>query len=285
MATDKSVAQAHLAEGILKLDIWWKTPAGQMTIDWEQAQLDLLVADRFGFHAMQLGSPAIDGLRSNRMPHRWLVGVASTETMVVKGEGSHRSTQVWVDDDALPFGGDTMDLMLLPHTLEYSSDPHGCVREAYRALRAEGVLVITGFNEWSWWGLSQWVRRRLAKLGLQKWGVGRMFLPAEGDFLNASRVKDWLRLMGMEIQEVRHGLYLPAIQDPKWIHRWQPLEKWGHRWWRIFGAGFVIVAIKKVPAVRLMSKRTRRLATMPSNARAATTMGATPAERSYTHGL
>lgn len=240
------------------------------------------MADRFGFHAMQLGSPAIDGLRTNRMPHRWLIGVASTESAAVEGGASHRSTQAWVEEDALPFDGDSLDLILLPHTLEWSRDPHTCVREAYRVLRAEGVLVITGFNEWSWWGLSQWLRRRFAKLGLQKWGIGRMFLPAEGEFLNAHRVKDWLRLMGMDIQEVRHGLYRPAIQDPKWIHRWAPIEKWGHRWWRFFGAGFVIVAVKKVPAMRLMSQRSSRRARVPSGAQAATTMGATTADCSYT---
>jgi hypothetical protein len=30
------------------------------------------VVDAFGFHAVQLGLPELDGLRANRMPHRWV---------------------------------------------------------------------------------------------------------------------------------------------------------------------------------------------------------------------
>jgi len=52
---------------------WLDTPAGRYLREWEQAQLDPLVADVFGFHAVQIGLGAIDGLRANRMPHRWRV--------------------------------------------------------------------------------------------------------------------------------------------------------------------------------------------------------------------
>ncbi len=256
---------------------WWNTPAGEITIQWEQAQLDWLVADRFGFHAAQLGSPAICALRSNRMPHRWLFGVAHLDEAVESGSATHEATQLWVDDGALPLPDDCMDLLVLPHSLEWSADPHGCVREAYRVLRPEGTLVVTGFNAWSWWGASQALRRQLAKMGLGRWGIGQLFLPEEGEFLNPSRVKDWLRLMGMEIIVVRHGLYRPAVQDPKWIQRWSFMERWGAKWWPFLGAGFVVVAVKKVPAMRRISKKAYRRARVPAGARTATTMGASAA--------
>ena len=34
--------------------------------------MDDAVADIFGYHALQLGMPRIEGLRTNRMPHQWL---------------------------------------------------------------------------------------------------------------------------------------------------------------------------------------------------------------------
>ena len=57
---------------IIDLHPWLALPPGLALLDWEQGQLDRLVADVFGFHALQLGVPELDGLRANRMPHRWL---------------------------------------------------------------------------------------------------------------------------------------------------------------------------------------------------------------------
>jgi len=54
------------------LQDWFQTPHGAYLLDWERAQLDGVVADIFGFHALQLGLPVLDALKSNRMPHRWI---------------------------------------------------------------------------------------------------------------------------------------------------------------------------------------------------------------------
>src|SRR5208283_2209835 len=43
---------------------------GRYVLAWEQRLLDSVVADIFGYHAMQLGMPQIDTLRENRMPLR-----------------------------------------------------------------------------------------------------------------------------------------------------------------------------------------------------------------------
>ena len=57
---------------IIGLHDWFETPPGRYLLAWEQAQFDQAVADIFGYHALQLGLPAVDALRANRMPHRWL---------------------------------------------------------------------------------------------------------------------------------------------------------------------------------------------------------------------
>ena len=51
---------------------WFDSPAGRYLLGWEQAAFDESVADIFGYHAIQLGLPAVEALRANRMPHRWL---------------------------------------------------------------------------------------------------------------------------------------------------------------------------------------------------------------------
>lgn len=59
-------------EGIIGLQDWFETPAGSYLLAWEQQQFDRLVVDIFGYHALQLGLPALDALAANRMSHRWL---------------------------------------------------------------------------------------------------------------------------------------------------------------------------------------------------------------------
>ena len=59
-------------ESIVGLGSWLQSPPGRCLLQWEQARLDQTVADAFGFHALQLGLPGLQGLRANRMPHRWV---------------------------------------------------------------------------------------------------------------------------------------------------------------------------------------------------------------------
>jgi hypothetical protein len=58
---------------IIDWPAWTDSPPGRYVLGWEQAQLDRIVSDVFGFHALQLGLPQLDALRENRMPYRGLV--------------------------------------------------------------------------------------------------------------------------------------------------------------------------------------------------------------------
>jgi len=46
----------------------------------------------------------------------------------------------------LPFAEQSLDLVVMPHTLEFSRDPHSCLREVERVLVPDGRGVICGFN-------------------------------------------------------------------------------------------------------------------------------------------
>ncbi|MDI3380329.1 class I SAM-dependent methyltransferase [Xenophilus aerolatus] len=236
---------------IIGLQDWFETPAGRYLHHWEQAQFDDAVADLFGYHALQLGLPSIDALRANRMPHRW---VASPHC-------GGASAALVTDFAALPFAANSLDLLALPHALELSPDPHATLREVERVLVPEGRVVVCGLNPVSLWGM----RQRRARL-YRRLGFGELYLPAEGEFINYWRMRDWLRLLGFEVESGRFGLYRPAVRSEAWLERCRWFDAVGERWWPIFGAVYFIVAVKRVRGMRLLPadwKRRPAIATAP----------------------
>ena len=232
-----------MSEQIIGLHDWFQTPAGQYLLRWEDAQLQSAVADIFGYHALQLGVPQLPGLRANRMPHQWL-GMPTPEP--VPGASALRTALV-TDYAALPFSACSLDLVVLPHTLELSADPHATLREVERVLVPEGRVVICGLNPASLWGLRQ--RRARA---LQRLGMGDLYLPDCGEFIGYWRLRDWLRLLSFEVEEGRFGCYRPAVRSEKWLERWAWMDRAGPRWWPIVGAAYFVVAVKRVRGMRLL---------------------------------
>ena len=233
---------------------WFQTPPGRYLLAWEQSQFDQAVADIFGYHALQLGSSEIDGLRTNRMPHRWL----ALQNLAAASRTARR-VALLTDFDALPFSANSLDLVLLPHALELSDDPHATLREVERVLVPEGRVVICGFNPHSLWGL----RQRRARVW-HSLGFGELFLPDAGEFIAYRRMRDWLRLLSFEVESGRFGAYRPAVRSEAWLERWRWLDTAGERWWPIFGAVYFLVAVKRVRGLRLLSTDWRRAAPLAS---------------------
>jgi SAM-dependent methyltransferase len=236
---------------IIGLHDWFQTPPGRYLLAWERAQLDLAVADIFGFHALQLGLTELDALAANRMPHRWLATqVAAPGAAIV------------TDFSALPFPANIMDLVVLPHSLELAPDPHTTLREVERVLVPEGRVVICGLNPVSLWGL----RQRRTHL-YHRFGFGKMFLPQE-EFIGYWRLRDWLRLLGFEVEVGRFGCYRPSLSSEKWLQRFAWMDRAGDRWWPILGAVYFLVAVKRVHGMTLLSpawKASRALASAPAS--------------------
>jgi SAM-dependent methyltransferase len=259
--------------GIIGLAPWLKTPPGRYLLAWEQAQLDRCVADMFGFHALQLGLPELDALRANRMPHRWLAvdqqapAMDSMPAPEVPSDSDStlpapttRAIMLQCDFDALPFDSQSLDLIVLPHSLELARDPHLALREVERVLVPEGRVVIIGFNPGSLWALRQRLGRMVRGIGLR---VGHpLFMPSQGDFIGYWRMRDWLRLLSFEVEEGRFGCYRPPLSSDPWLARFEWMERTGDRWWPVLGAVYQLVAVKRVRGMRLVGLvRRQRLAT------------------------
>lgn len=225
-----------MSERIIGLQDWYKTPAGRYLLDWEQSQFDAAVADIFGYHALQLGTPELQALKSNRMPHRWRSNDQPTGA----------DLDLSIDFCALPFPAASLDLIVLPHTLEQSLDAHATLREVERVLVPDGRLVVCGLNPTSLWGM----RQRRAQL-YRRLGLGQLYLPEDDSLIGHWRLRDWLRLLSFEVESCHFGCYRPAVRSEKWLNRFGWMEALGERWWPIFGAAYFMVAVKRVHGMRL----------------------------------
>ncbi len=262
---------------------WLDTAPGRCLLQWEGEQFDEALADVFGYHALQLGLPPLQALRTNRMPHQWLATGGDlpaghpwpNSPASVEPGAAVPQAALLTHSAALPFGEQCLDLVVMPHTLELSDDPHAALREAERVLVPEGRVVISGFNPVSLWGLrqrrSRWLRR---------WGLGQSFLPDPGDFIGYWRLRDWLRLLDFEVESARFGIYRPAFSHDRWLERFAWMDRFGARWWPIFGAVYFVVAVKRVRGMRLIEPAWRERARRPAVAAAAQRQGQVNAQGS-----
>ncbi len=236
---------ADPAPPIVRLSEFLRSPPGRYVLDWEQQQLDSAVADIFGYHALQLGLPEIDALRENRMPLRMC---ASDRRPATAGRGQGCRVAVITRYEELPFATQSIDLVVMPHVLEFAEEPHQVLREVDRVLVPEGQIVLTGFNPVSLWGL----RQMLSRLGMAP------YLPREGQFISLARIKDWMKLLSFEASRGRFGCYSPWVRSEKWLARWRFIEKAGDRWWPVLGSVYLVTAIKRVRGMRLVGPAWKR---------------------------
>lgn len=221
---------------------------GRYLLEWEQLHLDAAVSDVFGYHALQLGLPEIDALRENRMPLR----VCASDRFAAPPEDSGSvltQPRVAVINryEELPFATASIDLVVLPHVLEFAEEPHQVLREVDRVLVPEGHMVITGFNPASLWGM----RHALTRIGLKP------YVPAQAQLIALPRLKDWLKLLSFEPHRGRFGCYVPWARSSKGLLRWGFMEHAGDRWWPVLGAVYLLTAVKHVRGMRLVGRARR----------------------------
>jgi SAM-dependent methyltransferase len=246
-------ANAHAAQALgAELAAWFDTPPGRYLLQWEQARFDEAVADVFGYNALQLGLSELDALAANRMPHRWLALPEAEVPGHTPASASRGRVALVTHAAALPFPESSIDLVLLPHTLELSADPHAVLREVERVLVPQGKAVISGLNPASLWGLRQYRAHFFGRVGLGDTAMGRLFLPEAGAFIGHWRLHDWLKLLSFEVESCRHGCYRPAVSTDKWLARTQWMDRWGERWWPVLGSVYFTVAVKRVRGMHLL---------------------------------
>lgn len=199
------------------------TPLGEYVLTYEQAWFDSVTADIFGYQAMQLQLSQINFLRANRIPSHIF---ASEED----------KAEMRCCPYALPIANQSLDLLILPHGLDFTTYPQEVLREAYRVLVPEGRLLITGFNPYSLW-LWRYLFKR------DPWQTNRLTLP---------RLKDWLTLLGFESMQGGYLGYTLPVQDAKWLTATRWMDAVGDRWWPLAGSIYCLDMIKRIQGMRMI---------------------------------
>lgn len=207
---------------------WLKTPFGQALLAQEARVVEEALDDMFGEQMLQLGlwGEPNTFLRYARTQRKCRIadwpGNASDPALGAIGH-LHR----------LPVASESVDVVLLPHTLDYSDDrSHAILREADRVLTPHGHLVVLGFKPGGLWGL----RRLIPGAGLP---------PGAAHLISDRRLSDWLLLLDMRIHSLSRYFFrwpLPGnkgASSAKWESR-------GRRFWPELAACYMLSAQKRV---------------------------------------
>lgn len=205
---------------------WLESAPGRCALAWEQVRVGEIVADIFGYVAVQVGVVQVDFLAGCRIGGRFCC---------VAEEAAAGAWQVCALPWELPFACDSVDLLVLPHGLEQAPSPHAVLREAARVLRPEGALVVTGVNPFSLWRANG--------------GAGSV---------SPLRLREWLSVLGLETAGVEFGCFRPPFRSARWLEWAGWMEPVGGRWWPVGGGVYVLRAVKRVAGMRLIAPQWRR---------------------------
>ena len=219
---------------------WYKTELGQALLEMEKYGLGSLLEHIFGYNLVQLGCldehPLID---QSRTSYQYTLESVSSRHQACQ------YTHIITSFSELPISNYSIDAVVLPHTLEFEREPHQILREVERILVAEGKAIFLGFNPVSLLGMwhKYWeMKNRIASNNK----VLRMPLPSCGQLISQKRLRDWLQLLGFDIEVMNEYFYRPPFKNATLLKKLEFIERAG-QFSRILPAGaYLMVATKRV---------------------------------------
>ncbi len=202
---------------------WLQTPLGEALLKQEARVVEEALDGVFGEQCLQLGLWG---------DNRTFMRFTRTQRCSVVADTTFGGPCAVGDPHRLPIDSDSIDAVLLPHTLDYSERPHEVLREVDRVLRRDGRLIILGFKPGGLWGL----RRLIPGAGIP---------PGADHSISDRRLKDWLKLLDMRIDANSRYFFrwpLPGNRA-KGSNKW---EQRGSAWWPELGACYMLSAQKRV---------------------------------------
>ncbi len=218
-------------EATIELRHWFETPIGAVYRHAEAALLSKKLSKNFRAEVLQLDFIGWEDEfhQAMRFSHYTIL---DTQT-----EGNTKYTRVLAEFEDLPIDTHSIDIVIMPHTLEFEANPHRVLREANRVLKPEGIILLTGFNPWSIWHLPRFLPKAKNKL------------PWNGRFISRYRVIDWLKLLNFQIEESKGCCLFPLLIKKK-NKQWQKIAENLAVFLPFLPAAYFVMAVKRVSGGR-----------------------------------
>lgn len=211
---------------IVQWNQWLNKSPGQLVISTEKDILHEFLSGTYGKHVVLVGVPEQARLiQTLDLPCHALLTPFS----------NHKTADLKVVESGfyeLPLASASVDLVILPHTLELVDNPRQLLAEACRIIKPEGHLILCGFNPYSLWALTHLIR-------------GRKTLPVSHSLLQGT-LKKWLQLSDFELVKQSKALYSPPIESTRLLKKLQVFEWLGKKCHLPWGAVYVLMARAKI---------------------------------------
>jgi len=205
---------------------WLDSPLGAALREQESRIVEEALDGIFGEYVLQLGLWG--------EPHSFLKFARSQRAVCIADPGAVTAELPGLMGQMhrLPIASDSVDAVLLPHTLDFSDRPHAILREVHRILRSDGHLVVLGFKPGGLWGL----RRLVPGAGLP---------PGLEHPVSDRRLSDWLKLLDLRIHGVRRYFFRWPLPGNRGASS-EVWERRGQRLWPELGACYMLTAQKRL---------------------------------------
>lgn len=216
-------------KAIRALTAWYQRPMGRAVFKAEQRLIQQCLPGQLGHHSIAL-------MPFGELP--WFIDAAEVHRhhLICRGSAADSNFAVYADYECLSLASESVDFVFLPHIFECSAQPEAhLLTEVSRVLVPEGLVLVLGFNPWSWFGLPA----NLAGHGLAQSGL---------KLRRAAWVQEKLEHVNLTCRSQQKVLLTKT--EASLSHPKSMMQQKLNEWLQVrFGAVYALVASKKASAL------------------------------------
>lgn len=160
---------------------WYQTPRGKLLKELEADYLQRAITVSCQQTILQIGGLGWENNFIDCTLYKFYT------ILDAKNLGNPEARKIQAKAYRLPLASDSIDMVIVPHLLEFDSNRFQTMREIERVLKPEGIVLIMNFNPWSLWVRYQFL-----------WEI-RDADSWRGHFISHGRIMDWLKLLNFEV--------------------------------------------------------------------------------------